>query len=41
MSDYQCECGRPVNECYITAGNNLMVECPVHGLHEWGEVSSE
>jgi len=35
---YSCECGEPLIDMYMSAGDLLMVECPVHGLHEWGDV---
>lgn len=33
-----CECGRRLRDMYESVGGALMVECPIHGLHEWGDV---
>ena len=37
---YHCECGQGLTDMYI-ASTGLMVECPEHGLHQWGEVEDD
>lgn len=37
---YFCECERELDDMYISPQGVLMVDCPEHGLHEWGEVES-
>lgn len=39
MLAYFCECGQPLRDMWTAVSGALMVECPTHGPHEWGEVN--
>lgn len=36
-----CECGRSLDDMWKSAGGRLMMDCPEHGVHEWGDVEEQ